>query len=73
MREYLKHLREEKGLTQESLAIKMRLSRAYYVRIENGQRQKNISLDLLSKLAVVFNVPVTDLIAEETKLQSTAI
>lgn len=72
MREYLKLLRANQKRSQVEVAKKIGLSQQMYCLVENGQRQKNISLDLLSKLAVVFNVPVTDLIAEETKLQSTA-
>lgn len=60
------------SLTQEQVAQRLFIKRQYYNLIENGQRQKNISMTMLTKLADVFGVPVADLIAEETKLQSTA-
>lgn len=72
MRYYLKELRKQHHLTQEQVALKANVSRLCYTRIENGQRQKRMNIVTLQKLAEVFDVPVEQLIAEETKLQSTA-
>ena len=66
MREYLKQLRERANMTQEFAAQYLGISRAYYVRIENGERQKNLDLSLVTKLAELFDVSV-EWIAEQEK------
>lgn len=69
MREYLKRIREEKGLTQQYIAEKMGISQNYYCDIENGVRQKELKLNILTKLSQVMNVPIETLISEEVALK----
>lgn len=67
MRKYLKELRESAEMTQETVAQKLDISRAYYVRIENGERQKDLDLSIVSKLAEIFGVTVEWIAEQESK------
>jgi transcriptional regulator with XRE-family HTH domain len=69
MREWLKELRERGNLTQTEIANSLELSQNYYSNIENGERQKDLDLSLVIKLAKIFNVSVDYIIAEEEKLR----
>lgn len=55
----LRQLREEKGLTQEQIAFRARLSREYLSRIESGKR--NVSLDVIERLSEALGVDVQKL------------
>jgi XRE family transcriptional regulator, master regulator for biofilm formation len=57
----LKALREEKGLTQDELAKRAKLTKPYISQLENGVR-KNPSLPALERLAKALGVPVTELL-----------
>ena len=60
VRTNLRRLRKTKGLTQEDLAFKIGVSRAYIGYIEQG---RNIpSLDTLEKLAKALDVSITALV-----------
>jgi len=52
----IKRIREKRGLTQEELANKVRVSRVTVARIEIGNRRP--SLELLERLAEVLKVKV---------------
>jgi len=56
----IRRIREEKGLTQEKLAFRAELHRAYIGQIERGE--KNIGLKNLEKIAKALNVSVKDLL-----------
>ena len=71
MRKYLKTLRENAKMTQDEAAEKIGISRAYYVRIENGERQKDLDLSFVVRLSGLFNVSV-DWIAEQEKKYKSA-
>ena len=66
MRHWLKKLRTENGLTQKEMAEKLNIAQNYYNMIENGDRQKDINLSLVTKLAELFDVSV-EWIAEQEK------
>lgn len=66
MREYLKNLRESAEMSQGDMACKLGISRAYYSRIETGERQKDLDLSIAAKLAELFDVSV-EWIAEQEK------
>jgi transcriptional regulator with XRE-family HTH domain len=57
----LKRIREEKGMTQDDLAKRAKLTKPYISQIENGVRQ-NPSLPALRRLAKALGVPVTELL-----------
>lgn len=55
----LKRIREEKNLTQEELSEKCHYDRTYIGKIERGQKYP--SLDVISRLSSVLEVPFADL------------
>ncbi len=55
----IKALRNARDYTQEQVADRIGISRQKYARIENGTN--NITLDLLTKIAGVFEVTVGDI------------
>ena len=68
MREYLKKLREEKGMTQQMAAEKMGIGQSYYSDIELAVKQTDMSLSTVQKISEAFGVPVATVIEEEKKL-----
>ena len=46
MREWLKTMRTEQGMTMKDLSRKLGISESYYCAIENGERQKRMDLML---------------------------
>jgi transcriptional regulator with XRE-family HTH domain len=55
----LKKLRESRGLTQEALAQKAHISRAYLARLEMGRHDPHLSR--LRKLAKALGVKISEL------------
>lgn len=66
MRTWLKNLRDKNSFTQLEMSKKLDISESYYNLIENGERQKNLDLSLVTKLAELFDVSV-EWIAEQEK------
>lgn len=56
----IQRLRDERGLTQEALAKKARVSRGYLARLETGRHDPTLSM--LRKLARALKVKVGDLV-----------
>ncbi len=56
----LKKLREAKGLSQQALAKKAKVTDAYIAMLETGVR-KNPTVDTLKRLAKALDVPVGEL------------
>ncbi|MBU1336386.1 MAG: helix-turn-helix domain-containing protein [Alphaproteobacteria bacterium] len=50
----VRQARKDKGWTQEQLAFEAGVKRAYLSEVENGQR--NVSLDVVEKLAKALDV-----------------
>ena len=69
LRNWLKKLRNEKKLTQQDVANKMEMSLSNYNLIESGERQKDLDLSLVVKLADILDVSVNYIIEEEEKLK----
>lgn len=59
MRIWLKDLRNKKGWTQTETAKRLKMSRQLYNFIENGARQKDMTISLGSKLSDLFNIPLS--------------
>ncbi len=57
----IKKLREEKGLSQQALAKKAKVTDAYIAMLETGVR-KNPTIDTLKRLAKALKVKVGDLL-----------
>ena len=58
--ERLRELRIKKGWSQETLANLADIDRTYIPGIENGKR--NVSLVVIEKLSLVFDMTISDLI-----------
>lgn len=69
MREWLKNLRKKHNVSQQDVAESLHKTRQYVNLIENGERQKDLDLSLVIKLAKIFDVSVDYIIAEEEKLR----
>ena len=52
-------------MSQQTLADMLDISQNYYSSIENGERQKKLSLPLANNLAKVFDVSVEWIIEQE--------
>ena len=56
MREWLKKIRTEAGLSQQETAKRLNLTRQYYSLIEAGERQKPLNLLLAKKISNLFGI-----------------
>jgi transcriptional regulator with XRE-family HTH domain len=69
----IKHLREERGMTQQQIAELVNMHRSNYSKVESGQRE--LSIKALSKIAKYFNVTLDELVngngtlPEEVKIE----
>lgn len=63
MREWLKKLRTERGLTMKEMGEKLGISESYYCTIESGDRQKRMDLKLASGIAEIFGISVDQVVA----------
>lgn len=68
MRLWLKKLRNNKQLSQQELATALDISQNYYSNIENGERQKQLSLPLVVRIAEIFGVSVEWIADQERQL-----
>lgn len=67
MREYLKNFRKKIGASQMDIAEKLKISESYYSLIENGNRQRKLSLEMTQKISELFDVPIETIIEKERK------
>ena len=63
MREWLKNLRTEKGLTMKDMGQKLCISESYYCAIEKRERQTKMDIALASGIAAVFEIPIAEVVA----------
>lgn len=70
LRNWLKKLREESGMTQKQVGKELDISESYYAYIENGDRQKAMDISLARKLSKVFNVSIEQIVEFESTLTS---
>lgn len=66
LRNSIRRLRFEQGMTQEELALRTGVSRQTIMSIERGETNPSVLLAL--KIASAFSVPVTDVFVMEGKL-----
>lgn len=67
MRDWLKELRSERGMTQAQLAEKLGISEAYLSYIESGDRQKKMDLALAMKLSDILNIDLRQIVENEAR------
>ena len=68
LREYLKQLREAKGLTMQELSEKLGITRQYYQMIESGERQRKMDIPIITGISKALGVPVEYIVNEESKI-----
>lgn len=73
MREWLKNLRNENRMTQQSVADALGISKQYYQLIETGKRQTDMSSQLVIKLADVFDVSTVSILNMEQEYLTSSI
>ena len=70
MREYLKQLRTEKGMTMQDVADYFGMSRQYYEMIESGDRQKKIDFTLVTKISTLFGISMEKIAEYEREIMN---
>lgn len=65
MREWLKKIRTDSGMTQREVADKLGIVQHYYSMIENGERQQKMTIELAAKLSKVFGVTIEYIMEQE--------
>ena len=63
VRQKMAELREERGWTQTEVASRLNISQRAYSHYENGSR--NISVEMLTRLADLYDVPVSFILDEK--------
>jgi putative transcriptional regulator len=66
-RNWLKILRNEKGITVKGIAEELGISHQHYYDIETGRRNPSIELSL--KMAKYFNEPLESFLEDRTKFK----
>ena len=69
MRIWLKKLRELHGLSQKEISKRLSIKPNYYSMIENGERQKQLSMELAQKIADVFGVSLDYISEQESEVR----
>lgn len=67
MRDWLKTMRQERGLTCKQMAQRMKISEPYYLLIEQGVRQKEMSIRTALLLAQALEIPARVVIEKESE------
>ena len=67
----LRHLRRYHGMKQQDLASRLGISNNYLSEIESGAKSHAITVDLLSRYAAIFKVPVSTLMLFSEQLETT--
>lgn len=57
MRKWLRVLRVQNSWTQKEAADRLKMSQPMYAAIENGNRKKVLTLDLMENISKVFSIP----------------
>ncbi|MFV0413336.1 MAG: helix-turn-helix transcriptional regulator [Oscillospiraceae bacterium] len=65
MRDYLIALRRKKMLSQAQAAERGMMGQSNYNAIEHSDRQKDMSVATMEKLAAAFDIPVAEIFAME--------
>ena len=68
-RTWMKEKRRELGITEKEAGEAIGISESYYCCIEAGVRQKKMDLQLVSRLANLFQMTVDEIILTEAKTE----
>lgn len=72
MREYLKKLRTDRGMTMQEVADSFGISKQYYEMIESGERQKKMEITLVLKISSLFGLSVEKIVELESEIMNSA-
>lgn len=72
MREWLKEMRTERGLTCKQMGEYLGVTDVYYFLIETGQRKKKLDIDTAQKLSKILKVPLRQIVSWEMEVRSDA-
>lgn len=72
MREYLKNLRTDRGMTMQEVADSFGISKQYYEMIESGERQKKMEITLVLKISSLFGLSVEKIVELESEIMNRA-
>jgi len=65
VREWLKTARVKKNLSMAEMGKRLNISESYYSYIESGERQKNMDISLASKISVILDIPLNEIVKAE--------
>ena len=65
MREFLRELRKERGLSQDEISKRMGLTQSFYSMIETGERVERMNLEMAVKLANTLGIDSGEFIKRE--------
>lgn len=71
MREWLRDARQKRGFTMKQLAGELHISESYYCSIENGYRQRDMDISLVSKISAALKMPVKQILRFEQAQRTT--
>lgn len=66
----LKHLRRFHKLRQQDLAHKLGISNSYLSEIESGLKAHAITIDLLNRYSIIFDIPVSTILLFSEQVES---
>lgn len=69
MRHYLLRLRKKQNMSQHAVAVLAGISQVYYCYIEQGKRQRYMTIDIMRKLAEALGMPTEELFQLEATYQ----
>lgn len=66
----LKHLRRFHKFQQQDLALKLGISNSYLSEIESGVKAHAITIDLLNRYSIIFDIPVSTILLFSEQVES---
>lgn len=72
MRDWLRDARQEHGFTMKQMADALYISESYYCAIENGYRQRDMDISLVTKISIALKMPVKQILRFEQAQRTTA-
>lgn len=67
MREWLRNLRTQKGLSCKQMAARLQMSESFYNRVETGQRKAKMDIPTAQAIAKALEMPLVTIIEMEVE------
>lgn len=67
MRDWLRNLRMQKGLSCKQMAARLQMSESFYNRIETGQRKTKMDIPTAQAIARALEMPLVTIIEMEVE------